>query len=243
MLALAKQKFISDLTSNYSDVSEKKTWSVFANRECDAIHSFIIKAIPMTLISTFSGGVSGYATQGPVQGKAIGGLDKRSPSIGLQAAKKILEQDLLNAYSHHDLNNPSRIQAIKIANAIEKYMLSAVVRTKEITKGPRPAPATSGPVQGPIEGLGGVLTDRPGIGYQAAKPRFKKDMEGIYSKIDKNFPHSQKAREIADAIHKFAVEGIIKTKGTFVAGAAVSPKSGNGGYFPGQGQSITGTLS
>ena len=172
-LSSAKQSFISQLTGIYSDVSQKKTWSAYANREADAIHAFIIQAIPQTKITTDAGGVSGYNTQGPVKGRGIGGLDKRSPSMGLPAAKRILEQDLKNAYTHGDVNNPASVQARKIATAIQKYMLSAIVRTKEITAGPMPAPASSGPVQGPIKGLGGVLSDKPGMGYKAAKPRLK----------------------------------------------------------------------
>ena len=243
MLATAKQSFISDLTGIYSDVSDKKTHAAYANRECDAIHKFIIQAIPMTLITTNPGGVSGYTTQGPVSGQSLGGLDKRSPGMGLAAAKSILEIDLKNAYTHSGVNNPARIQATKIAIAIEKYMLQAIVRTKEITPGPLLAPATSGPVTGSIDGFGGVKTDKPGSGYQAAKPKFKQTMAQIYSKVEKEFTHAQKAQEVANAIHAFAIQGIVKSKGNFQAGAAVSPESGSGAYFPGNGQSIQATLS
>ena len=145
MLALARQKFISDLTNIYSDIQEKKTHSVYANRECDAIHAFYIQALPMTVITTFAGGVSGFTTAGPVQGTGLGGIDKRVPAIGLDAAKSILERDLKNVYSHGDVPHPASVQAQKIVKAIEKYLKSAIVRTKEITASPMPAPASSGP--------------------------------------------------------------------------------------------------
>lgn len=243
MLALARQKFISDLTNIYSDIQEKKTHSVYANRECDAIHAFYIQALPMTVITTFAGGVSGFTTAGPVQGTGLGGIDKRVPAIGLDAAKSILERDLKNVYSHGDVPHPASVQAQKIVKAIEKYLKSAIVRTKEITASPMPAPASSGPVQGAIKGLGGIKTDTPGIGYKAAKPKFKSTLTQIYSRIKKEYSHAQKANEIAQAIHDFTIQGIIKAEGTFIAGAAVSSESGNGSYFQGTGQSIKATLS
>ena len=243
MLITAKQKFISSLSNIYGDIKEPKTHPDYTSRECDAIHAFIITATPMTIISTLPGGVGGYTTAGPVSGNGIGGIDKKVAGMGLDAAKKILENDLKNAYSHGNTPHPSSIQAVKIATAIEKYMLQAIVRTKDITAGPRPAPASSGPVAGPIKGLGGIKTNKPGIGYKAAKPKFKQTMTSIYSRIEKEYSHAEKAKQIADAIHAFAIEGIVKTDGTFSAGAAVSSESGSGSYFAGTGQSIKATLS
>lgn len=242
-LSTARQQFLQQMTGIYADIKEPKTHPDYANRMCDAIHSFIIQAIPQTKISTFPGGVSSYQTVGPVQGKGLGGLDKRAPGMGLSAAKKFLEKDLLNAFSHGNSPHPASVQAQKIGKAIEKYMLSAIVQTKDITQGPRPAPASSGPVQGPIKGLGGVLTDKPGMGYNAAKPRFKQKITATYTKIEKEYSHAEKARDWTNAIHEFAIEGIVKTQGTFTAGASVSSESGNGSYQPGNGQSITATLS
>ena len=242
-LAIARQQFTQELTDIYGDIKKPKTHADYANRMCDSIHKFIIQALPMTKISTFPAGVSGYQTQGPVKGTSIGGLDKRAPGMGLASAKKILEQDLLNAFMHGNTPHPASVQAQKIGMAIEKYMLQAIVRTKEVTKAPMPAPASSGPVQGLIDGIGGVLSDKPGIGYKAAKPRLKEMITATYAKIEKEYSHAEKARDWSEAIHTFAIEGIIKTKGTFKAGATVSSESGNGAYQPGTGQSITGTLS
>jgi hypothetical protein len=243
MLSLARQKFISELTDIYSDVGEPKTHAVFASRECDSIHSFFIKALPMTSVITNPGAVAGYKTKGIVKGKGLGGLDKRTSGIGLAAAKNILEMDLKNIYSHSDINNPASVQAPKIARAIERYLLAAVVKTNDKTSTTRPAPATSGPVTGVVKGVGGILTDKPGTGYKAAKSKFKQEMTEIYSKIEKEYSAAQKAKEIAQAIHNFAIEGIVKTESPFIAPAAVSSETGKGNYFSGKGQSVKATLS
>jgi hypothetical protein len=243
MLALGKQEFIQKLTALYNDVKMPKTHPDYANRECDLIHAFIIKATPMTTITTNGGGVGGYQTAGPVRGKGLGGIDKRSPSMGLDSGKNILEQDLNNIYTHRDTLYSAADRAQKVVDAIEKYIKSAIVRTNDLTSGPLPAPAPAGPVQGPIRGIGGVKTDRPGTGYNAAKPKFKSDLNNIYKAIDREISSAQKAKEISQAIHDFTIQGIVKINGTFVAGASVSTESGSGSYQQGTGQSIKATLS
>lgn len=233
-----------ELESMYSDTSNSKNASVFAKKTADAICKFVKTGIPMTVITTFPGAVSAAMTASSVAGKGLGGIDKPVPGAGLMAAKSILEQELSLAFNQGDNQTVAKVQAQKVATAIMNYFSQAIVMTNDKTDAPVAAPPPAGPVTGQIKGNGGVLTDKPGKGYDSAKSDLENDLKAIFERVKDTSSASDKAKKIAEAIHKFCAEGKIETTGTFVAPAVVAPPPAtpDGAYLIGQGASINSKI-
>jgi hypothetical protein len=234
-----------ELASMYGDTGEVKDADVFASKTAEAICSFVKTGMPMTMITTFPGAVNGAMTAAVVTGKGIGGIDKPVPGMGLAAAKALLEQELTMAFTHGGAQTVAQAQAQKIAMAIMNYFSQAIVMTNDKTDAPLAAPPPAGPVTGSITGQGGVLSDAPGKGYDSAKSDLESDLKKIFAKVDDKGSASDKAKQMAEAIHKFCSEGKVQTQGTFVAPAVVAPPPAppNGAYLPGQGMSASSSLS
>lgn len=244
-LATGLPSLQKELASMYADTGEAKGADIFAKKTADAICNFVKTGMPMTLITTFPGAVNGAMTAAAVTGKGIGGIDKPVPGMGLAAAKALLEQELTMAFTHGGGQTVAQAQAQKVAMAIMNYFSQAIVMTNDKTDAPLAAPPPAGPVTGQITGEGGVLSDAPGKGYDSAKADLESDLKKIFAKVDDKAPASDKAKEMAAAIHKFCSEGKVKTQGTFVAPAAVAPPPAppNGAYLPGQGMSANASLA
>jgi hypothetical protein len=239
-----KVKLEEDLYQMYVDIGEYKSVDTFAKRKAQAIYDFAKTGIPMTILTNAPGAVVGYVTQTPVQAVGLGGFDSSAPGMGLAEAKVIFQTDYVTMWTHGGANITARIYAKKHAEIIYKYYKEAKILTIDISVGLLPAPPPVGPVTGPMIGTGGDLTSIQGIGFDAAKPILEAELIRIWSQISYENYHTvpQFALEMADAIHKFCIEGQVNTTGVIIAPAGVSPKSGSGGYFVGTGTAV-GTIS
>lgn len=244
-LAIGMVALEAALVKAYSDVGAEKPTDGFAKNIAQAINDFVLSAIPMTLIVTMPGSVAGAMTSGPVQGKGLGGLDKPVPGMGLDAAKALLEQSLVQIMTHGNASAPAAEKAKMKAKAIFDYFSQAIIMTEDKTSGPLPAPPPVGPVTGSIEGKGGVISSSPGGGYSSAKGKLESDLKAIWSQVSESKSVADQAAAEAKAIHDFCKEGKIETKGTFIAVAAVAPPPAPpmGAYLPGIGASIMGKIS
>jgi hypothetical protein len=241
-LIAGKEALKSSLAGMYADVGGPKAVNEFAKKKAQAIADFVITGIPMTILTNEGGGVSGGMTSGPVKATGLGGFDKPVPGMGLAAAKPLLEAELISIWSHGGANISAPVYAQKMSQAIFNYFSQAKIQTKDQSAGPLPAPPPAGPVTGPMTGKGGTLSDSQGKGYSAAKPTLEAELKRIWSQIQTAKSVPEFAKEMAEAIHNFCIEGKVETVGVIVAPAAVDPVSGSGGYFPGTG-TATGTVS
>lgn len=244
-LASGKSGLKSDLLAIYNNIGlDGQTAADQARKKAAAIHKYVLTGKPMTIITTFPGPVVGAQTAGPVTGKGMGGLDKPVPGMGLSAAKSILEAQLTAMYYSYSTSADQK--ADEEASAIHAYFSQAIVMTNDKTDGPVPCPPVAGPAAGSIKGKGGVLSDAPGKGYDAAESELASALEAIMGSVgSQNESAADKAKKTAAAIHAFCIEGKVDTQGTFVAPAAVAPPPAPpmGAYFPGIGASTSGKIS
>lgn len=243
-LAVGKVALEAALGGQFGDTSGSPA-AGSAEKTAKAIVDFVKSGVPMTMITTLPGAVNGGVTSGPVTGKGIGGIDKPSPGMGLEAAKAILETELTAAMTHGGAATAAPAQASKVASAIFNYFSQAIVMTEDQSSGPLPAPPPAGPVTGPMTGQGGVVSSTPGKGYDSAKSKLESDLKDIYSDTSEGSDAASKAKKMAEAIHNFCKEGKVQTQGTFTAPAVVAPPPAppNGSFLPGQGTSASSTLS
>jgi hypothetical protein len=244
-LASGKSSLQSVLESLYSDVGALKSVPEFAKKKAQAVHDFAITGMPMTLITTFPGSVSGAMTSGPVKGIGIGGIDKPTPGMGLDAAKALFEQELIGIRRHGNKAHAVPEIAQKEAAAFFNYFSQAIVMTKDETSSPLPAPPPVGPVAGSISAKGGIGKDSPGSGYDSARSKLEDALTSIWSQVKEAKSLEELTRQEVEAYHAFFIEGKIETKGTFIAPAVVAPPPAPpmGAYLPGAGTSVSGKLT
>ena len=243
-LLSGKETLKSSLMSMYSDVAGLKSVDIFAKKKSQAIASFVVTGIPMTVLINLPGGVVGSMTSGPVLASGIGGFDKPVPGMGLSSAKSILETDLVALWTHGGANVSAAVYSDKFSLAVFKYFSEAIILTLDTSNSPLPAPPPAGPVTGPMIGLGGTLTNAPGIGYGAALPTLESALKASFGAVGSEIAIAKKAKDVTEAIHNFCIQGIVNTTGVIIAPAAVAPPPAppNGAYFPGTG-SAAGAVS
>lgn len=240
---LNKPQLEQALKSLYEETSVQKSAAEFAHKTAQAVFDFAITGIPMTQIVTMPGAVALAMTVGPVLGTGVGGIDKPSPGMGLEPAKKLLEANLIQIYTHGNKNRSPAEIARQMSDAIYHYFSQAIVMTHDTSGSVLPAPPPLGPVTGGLTGTGGVLSSLPGKGYSAAKPLLENALRGIYSSVGNSKNVAQAAREVSDALHSFFQEGVVQTTGTFTAIATVDVITSSGAYSAGVGSSVQGVLS
>jgi hypothetical protein len=235
----------STLAAMFADVGGAKNPREFAHKKATAIHSFVKTGVPMTLIVTLPGAVAGAMTAGPVSGTGLGGIDKPSPGMGLNAAHPLLVSELTAIYTHGNAVTAAKISAQKISKAIMNYFSQAIVMTMDMTDSPVPAAPPAGPVSGTIKGNGGLEKPSPGAGYDSVVQKLEDQFFAIFSAVQDPGTIPAHASKIGDAIHAFCLEGKITTTGTILAPAVVATPPGPpvGSYSPGAGASISSTLT
>jgi len=245
-LSVGKIALESALAEIYGDVGAYKNVSEFAKRKAQAIYDFAKTGIPMTILTNEPGSVSGAMTAGPVKATGLGGFDKPVPGMGLAAAKPLLMTEFIALWSHGNSVTTAKIFAKKHATAVFNYYSQAMILTKDESAGPLPAPPPAGPVTGPMTGIGGDLTDSPGMGFDAAKPILEAEIKRIWSQIGNAPPAAvpKLAKELSEAIHNFCIQGKVNTTGVIIAPAAVAPPPAppSGAYMVGTG-TAQGTIS
>jgi len=257
-LIQGKQTLEKDLLKIYNQSTKLRTTREWARDKVNAIHKYCKSGIPMVKITNIPGGVVSGLTIGPVTGFGLGGFDKPSPGIGLEAAKPLLKAALIAAWSHGGSVKPYSVVAKQTAEAIHNYYSQAIIQTIEKSPLTLPCPPTSGPAFGPMKGKGGVLTSNQGNGFTGrklkpyppnpvtdeddlytkdAKMIFTEELIRIWDQIDWKNPISvsQFATELSEAIHAFCIEAKIVTEGFISAPASVDSLTGSGSYSVGSG--------
>lgn len=237
-LSSGKADLESTLAGIWSGEGTLRSVAEYAADISQAIYTFAHSGIPTTIIITLPGAVSGAMTAGNVMGTGLGGFDKPVPGLGLTAALPGLKSDLVEVWSHRNSIKTFPVVAQQTAEAIFKYYNSAIIKTKDETHGPVPAPPATGPAAGPIFGKGGTISDSFGTGFDIALPLLKNACIQIWSQIGKEISREEFANNLGDAIHAFCIQGKVTTVGAFVAPAVVSPDSLSGAYLPGIGSAV-----
>lgn len=242
-LQLGLLELEKDLLSVFNTPKEGNTAKIQAQKLADAIYKYVKTGMPMTTIVTIPGVVAAATTQGNVTGSGIGGFDAPVPKGGLSQSS--LESSFVSLWDSPKEGFTAQVQAKKIANAIHSYFSQAIIKTKDETSGPLPAPPPVGPVSGAISGNGGIDTDTPGKGYDSVKDDLINSLTDFWNdqKSDNPKTTKERANKIAGAIHSFCKEGKVSTSGTITAPAVVDPTSTSGSYLAGAGTSSSGSVS